>query len=297
MDIYTTHDSGKLHIAIDNNYLGSVNTYNNFFTRFFAGLFNTSMEIIINNKKRIVNISSYRKLLKKVNKNLIPSECKNFNEVAPLKITDSYSLMNFHLSKKKRRELFRKLVYALVNEEIEKARKLVGKGANLKDKFWIMNGVVHFQEPITIFTNYGFFFSHENKKEEFAQYTPLIYASSHPNIKELAHYMKDFDVDITQMGEHKQLMHQVKKKKMSEDYKTIKEDVWDHYERGPDKKIRNVYKKEECLYHLTTYQYNYTNTVKTQAVHVDNHLHVTYDPIHTNTKHAEEILTEKERVN
>jgi hypothetical protein len=53
--IYTTVSGGRVHVAADAKYLGSVNSYNNFFTQFFAWLFGYSMRVDFDGKERSVS--------------------------------------------------------------------------------------------------------------------------------------------------------------------------------------------------------------------------------------------------
>lgn len=77
--IVSTVDNHRLHIAHKEYYQGSVNSYNNFFTRFFMLLIGKAMELKVNNKTYCVNKNSYIKFL-------------NIWKVA----TDTRSVVNFH---------------------------------------------------------------------------------------------------------------------------------------------------------------------------------------------------------
>ena len=71
----TTISGGQLHIAASlctqpdhsfyatDRWIGTVDSYNNCFTQFFAWLFGSSMTVEFGDKKRIVNTESYTKLV------------------------------------------------------------------------------------------------------------------------------------------------------------------------------------------------------------------------------------------
>lgn len=139
---YTTVDKNRLHIADENSHFGgSINSYNNFLTRFFANLFRKSIVININEKKRTVNRKSYEVFL---NKNGIVASKENLKEfvnfnTAMVKRTQDWTqnhYMRYHLTRSKSKKLFKKMIHALYNQKITEAQKLAGKGANIELVFW-----------------------------------------------------------------------------------------------------------------------------------------------------------------
>ena len=67
--IYTTVSKGQVHIAADAKYIGSVDSYNNWFTQFFSWLFGRSMTVNFDGKVRSLNKESYTNLIRSFTQN------------------------------------------------------------------------------------------------------------------------------------------------------------------------------------------------------------------------------------
>jgi len=139
--IYTTVDHGITHVAADNKYIGSVNTYNNFFTRFFAWVSKSSMQVNFDGKTRIVNKVSYLNLVNTLTGTdvkiqnikdhiLFRKTVKNGN------LLTSKSTMRDNISEKSRYKLFKKLARAISLGETQKACQMIGKGAALDRAYY-----------------------------------------------------------------------------------------------------------------------------------------------------------------
>lgn len=139
---YTTVDNHRLQIADENShYGGDINSYNNCLTRVFAKLFRQSMEANFNGKTRSVNKNAYAEFLKnngiQANKENIHNFV-DFNKAMMRRNTDwtGNGYMRDHLTSSKSHKLFKKLVFAMYAQNINKAQKLAGQGANIEEEFW-----------------------------------------------------------------------------------------------------------------------------------------------------------------
>lgn len=137
--IHTTIDKGKTHIAADENYIGSVGSYNYFFTRLFARLFNIATKIDFDGTCHWVNKKDYIKLLSELTSSDVKlCELRDYNlfkNKVPANYTSRNRMRHF-ISKGKSRELFRKLAYEIRKGHYGTAKKLIGKGADL-DRYYV----------------------------------------------------------------------------------------------------------------------------------------------------------------
>ena len=144
--VYTTIDRGSTHIALGKNYLGSVNSYNNWVTRLFAWILNRSMTVDFEGKARSVNKKSYLELAK----GLLNKPELTIQEIAQHKVFKTFSdgitlpsdpkMMRKAISVEKSHKLFRKLAIAISKTETDKALKQIGKGAALDTKYYVRTG-------------------------------------------------------------------------------------------------------------------------------------------------------------
>ena len=174
--IFTTVEGGRLHVGVDEHYTGSVSSYNNFFTKFFAKVFGWSKEITVNSKVRHVNKTDYAKWLNNntAQAEVSASELTGYLDVNSLELrpSDTQGHMRDHISASKARKLFEKMVRALVEKRDEEAAiKYAGKGADLDREFWIREGFGLSFEGVD--ANLP-----ENKAVDFKawRFTPLLYA-------------------------------------------------------------------------------------------------------------------------
>lgn len=197
---YTTVDKHRLHIADENShYGGSINSYNNFLTRFFAKIFGKSMKVNMDGKTRTVNKKNYEKFLSdngiQANKNNIHM-FKNFKQAMAGRTRDwgHCDYMRNHLSRSKSNKLFQKLVYAIQKGHLEKAKNLAGKGADVEKVFWERNG-------------HGITFSHltSNLPDQplnfrATRYNPILYAAMKGHV-DLTRFLKQIGSSTNFQGE------------------------------------------------------------------------------------------------
>lgn len=139
-NVYTTISQGRTHIAADTKYIGSLNTYNNCFSRFFACLFCRSRIVEFDGKIRSVNKKSYQNLLR----SLLSQEQieglgqeRMFRKVAEQsKLPTGNVRMRDAISHSKRQALFQKLVMAISTENTTEALLMIGKGAELDGPYY-----------------------------------------------------------------------------------------------------------------------------------------------------------------
>ena len=136
--IYTTVDRGRLHIAYDADYQGSINSYNNFFTKFFANLFHLSIDVTINDKVRRLNKKSYLKFLHKHDVSVASLKgLARFAHLEPSQRLTNLGRMTGLLSKQKVKHLTAKMISSLVQNKAPHVMKTLGRGADPNQLFWI----------------------------------------------------------------------------------------------------------------------------------------------------------------
>lgn len=134
--LYTTVSEKRTHVAADMHYLGSVNSYNNCFTRIFAAIFRCSIKVNFEGKTRVVNKKSYNKLISSLlGQEVKEKEIKNhiiFKNVAEkVDLSNKNRTMREAISEKNRKSLFKKLAKAISQNNTDKALEMIGKGAAL----------------------------------------------------------------------------------------------------------------------------------------------------------------------
>lgn len=200
--VYTTVDNGKLHIGIDENYAGSIDSYNNFLTRFFAKLFGWSTEMTINNKTRQVSKSDYMRWLNSntAYSNVTKETVQNFADFHKLDVKaadGSLGRMRDHLSQYKTEKLFEKMVLALaVNKDVDAAKKYAAKGANLDGYFWVRDSL-----PISFTTIKADL--DDDKAVEFraGHLTPLLFAAER-GYKTFCDFLRKLQANQNLVGEY-----------------------------------------------------------------------------------------------
>lgn len=136
---FSTVDSGKVHIADEGNYLGSINSYNNRFTQFFAKyILRIGIDVDIGGKKRCLQKKEYAAWLKNCGIEVKIKDLKNFRFFSKLGViaTENRGFIRAHLTEKKVEKLTRNLITALRRGNFSKAMTLVGKGADVNRTFW-----------------------------------------------------------------------------------------------------------------------------------------------------------------
>jgi len=139
-NIYSTVSDYRTHIAADKEYVGNVNSYNNWLTKFFAWVFQLAIDVNVDGKVRYVNKKSYLKLLQNLSNtdatldNL--SDYTKFRDVAEKSTLPTGKMIREAISTSKRNSLFRKLARAISRGYTEKALKVIGQGATLESRYF-----------------------------------------------------------------------------------------------------------------------------------------------------------------
>ncbi|HEV8051281.1 MAG TPA: hypothetical protein VGP47_02220 [Parachlamydiaceae bacterium] len=144
MNFSTIVDEGRVHVASGAQYQGSINSYNNFVTR-FSKYFGFSSDVIIDGKTHCLNNKSYVHFLHTLGlKNVsVDGLWKYKNLDTPYPIGQRITLltnkgpMRTHLTTKKTNELGRELINAIRCFDVNKSQKLLSQGANPNQAFWI----------------------------------------------------------------------------------------------------------------------------------------------------------------
>lgn len=139
-NIYTTISNGQVHIAADTKYIGSVDSYNNSFTQFFAWLFKLSIAVDFDGKVRSLNKESYTNLLRILHQEeriRKISQAMLFRPIAEAGQLPVNGLkMRDVITRKDRYALFKKLAQAIWYGDIAKALLMIGKGAALNISYY-----------------------------------------------------------------------------------------------------------------------------------------------------------------
>ncbi len=199
--LYSTVDKGRLHVAVGEKYAGSIDSYNNFFTRLFARIFGKSTQIALNGTTYHVNKADLASWL---DQNIATSEedespkilgYVNFNE---LKIAPKIEggLMRDHLTVQKTRELFEKMVTALVNNDTRTAEECVGSGARVDDYFWVRK-----HKLVLSFTDLQAGLPEDKAitSMDAGYFTPLLYAAAMGK-KAFCDFLQTFQANTTLQG-------------------------------------------------------------------------------------------------
>lgn len=198
--VFTTVDSGRLHLAADDRYVGSVNSYNNWFTKFFARLFGWSEDVTFNGKVRCVEKSDYVKFLANSTsyKEASLDRIKEYVDYNALKVvpTQDRGTMRENISEGKADYLFRKLTRAMVtDEDYDKAAKYIGKGADVDGQFWFREGQgISFRDLTDSLPRDKSF------QLQAGRYTPLLYSAAKSN-KLFSSYICSFNPSLDAEGE------------------------------------------------------------------------------------------------
>jgi hypothetical protein len=138
--LYTTVSDGQLHIAADTKYIGSVDSYNNCFTQFFAWLFQVSIPVNFDGEVRSLNKNSYALLMKSLScddKIVDIAKCTMFRRVAEAaELPKSNLRMRDVIASSDRRELFQKLAFAISQGDTTRALLMIGKGAEIDTPYF-----------------------------------------------------------------------------------------------------------------------------------------------------------------
>lgn len=182
--------NGRLHIANDAHYQGSINSYDNLLTKFFSKLFHLSQDIKINNETHTLNKKSYKKFLKSINidkSTCLISNYKDFNKLSPSFATDRGFMRN-HITNKKSNKLGLELINSIIKDDTNNTKRLIAQGALIDQHFWIYNNQIHSE-----FSQHWFKYG-KVSPSRVDKFTPLLYAAQKNN-SELVSILEDYGVD------------------------------------------------------------------------------------------------------
>jgi hypothetical protein len=197
--IYTTISDGRVHIAADAKYLGSVNSYNNFVTQFFAWIFNYSICVNFDGKLRSLNKKSYSKLIETLTLNNKVNDVKEltlFRPVAEKAILPgcTWKMRDF-INRKDRQALFQKLCAAIAKNNSEKAILMIGKGAEVDSDYYDRESLTpSFQSDTDgLKKDFGYYFS-------VFKAPPLMQAALKGNMKRVCDFLKEAGANLNIQG-------------------------------------------------------------------------------------------------
>lgn len=206
--LFATVDGGRLHVGLGENYVGSIDSYNNFVTKFVANIFGWSTKVTIDGKTRHVNKTDYVNWLNNntANAPVTKSALGAYTDLHLLEIKtiEGQGRMRDHLSADKSRRLFEKMVVALVaNKDFEAAKKYAGKGANVDDYFWVREG-----QPISLSTLTADLADDKAYDFRAGHYTPLLYAAEKNN-KLFCDFLRKLQANPFAQGEYVQFTKRI----------------------------------------------------------------------------------------
>ena len=206
--LYATVDGGRLHVGLDEHYVGSIDSYNNFITKFVANLLGWSTQITVDGKTRHVDKADYTK---SANNNTAHTTATKdalagFADLHLLevKVKEGPERMRDYLSTGKSRRLFEKMVVAMcVNKDFEAAKKYASKGANLDDYFWIREGY-----PIALTTLKADLADDKAIDFRAGYYTPILYAAEKNN-KVFCDLLRKLKASFVAQGQYVQFVKKI----------------------------------------------------------------------------------------
>jgi len=137
-NIYVTRDAGVLHIAANEHYIGKVNCYNNWFTKFVTLFFGVASEVTFNgnkNKVYVVNKKEYEAKFSALT-----------NNAKDIEANDSGTYMRDRLTPAKTDKLFKKMMHSFSEQNMEKVKRYIGKGADVDRNFWALFQMANISE-------------------------------------------------------------------------------------------------------------------------------------------------------
>lgn len=138
--VYATRDQGRIHVAFDHHYQGSINSYNNWFTKFFSKAFGRSADVKVAGRTRCLNKKDYRRFLTSHGHQMTEYKHMLSETLSAQWLTTIKHLgpMSKNISKAKSEKLHKKAVRGLDSNVVNQyyVEKQVGKGADLKSSFW-----------------------------------------------------------------------------------------------------------------------------------------------------------------
>lgn len=133
---YSTVTEGRTHIAFNEHYLGSVNTYSNFISKGIMRLFKKTIDVSIDGEMRCFEKADYARFANKLGLHQTIESIQSLTVLENLPKTPyhterGFGLMRLHLPLYTQVSLGRRLMRAIWQQDFHTAKKLVGKGAAL----------------------------------------------------------------------------------------------------------------------------------------------------------------------
>lgn len=207
--IYNTVDRRKLQLADDTGkFIGTIDSYNNWFTDIFSQLFGMSMKVKIGNKTRCLNKTEYAAWINThtERRGLTKKNVKEFKDFCLFQVNRAAPgapCMRFTLSTDKSSKLYQKLVHSMVErQDFVKARKHVGKGADLDRLFWTRGEYnVSFGQMTAQLPEHALDLT-------ATRYTPLLYAATKRQA-DLCNFMTGCQANQAIVGQEFQFKRQI----------------------------------------------------------------------------------------
>lgn len=263
---YATVDRHQLHIADDRSqYGGKINSYNNFLTRFFARLFGQAVNVEFTGKTRTLNKKSYESFL---NNNGIEANKENIKDFTDFNLTmhnrignwNNNGYIRYAISREKSTKLFKKMVLALNYGNLEKAKALACKGANLENTFWdAKEKGICFAPPLYLAPK-------RPMKIIATRYTPILFAAKNGFIP-FARFLKNIGADTQINTETVKFKRKIAHVENQYHIRHRVTPVYDHHYHAPQRPHRHQpnyvytpYVQKETVVH-------YTDKRKTMSTH------------------------------
>jgi hypothetical protein len=137
---YTTISKGQVHVAADTKYIGSVDSYNNWFTQFFGWLFGLSIRVNFDGIVHSINKESYTNLIRDLTQNSEIHDIHQrslFRPIAEAATLPTNNLkMRDVIASEDRQALFQKLAIAISRGDTTQALQMIGQGAELDTVYY-----------------------------------------------------------------------------------------------------------------------------------------------------------------
>lgn len=176
-------DKGKTHFAINGDYAGSIDTYNNVLTQTAAYTSGKAVTITVNGEKLCANIDSLRKFM-------LENQADDFRSIEELKDLSSYQFnvlpldgekrfMAAHISQNTKNLLSKELFKAIATHNPSLAERKIRQGAELNTHAWLNENTSEIyltKHFTTLLRERNFFSPLDVKSQRFTQATPFILA-------------------------------------------------------------------------------------------------------------------------
>ncbi len=195
--IYTTVSNGQVHIAADKQYIGSVDSYNNWLTQFFAWLMGKSISVNFDGKLRCLNKESYSILLTSLtNKVEDVGHHRMFRRmIVETALPQNNLRMRDVIASDDSQRLFRKLAQAISRGDTVKAKRMIGKGAELDKMYYEREGL-----GISFYEDTSGLFSTSRYEFKVFKGTPILQAARKGN-KVVCEILRQFQANLDCLGD------------------------------------------------------------------------------------------------